>query len=312
MATVVNNLNNVYTKFSVMLQPSCLSKIPIIDFFVYSQIFSVKLKPIMKKTSTLLLLTFLSSTILFAHEFWLMPTKFRVKINESVHLTFYVGENFMGELWKRKKDKTLKLTHFTNQKQIDLTDVSVKSDTNDISLNFKNEGTHVLALETKNSFITLEAQKFNEYLKDDGIDNIYKLRDRKGELYKSSKEFYRRCAKTLIQVGTKSDDTYKQNTGMPLEIIPQQNPYVSKVGDKITVKVLFNGEPLANKMVVTWNKTATVKTRQQKLRTDRNGHMTFILDRKGQWMVSTVHMIPIENNPEADYQSFWGNLTFEF
>ena len=79
MATVVNYLNNVYTKFSVMLQPSCLSKIPIIDFFVYSQIFSVKLKPIMKKTSTLLLLTFLSSTILFAHEFWLMPTKFREK-----------------------------------------------------------------------------------------------------------------------------------------------------------------------------------------------------------------------------------------
>lgn len=254
----------------------------------------------------------ISSSVLFAHEFWLMSNKFRVSINESIALNYYVGEDFMGELWKRKKDKTLKLTHFTGQTQIDLTELSIKSDTNAISLKFENEGTHVLALETKNSFIALEAQKFNEYLKDDGIDNIYALREQKSELNKPSKEFYRRCAKTLIQVGAKSDNTFKKNTGMPLEIIPMQNPYFSKIGDKMTVKVLFNGKPLSDKMVVTWNKTAATKTRQQKLRTDANGQMTFFLDQKGQWMVSTVHMIPVENNPEGDYQSFWGNLTFEF
>lgn len=265
-----------------------------------------------KKILTVLLTILISSTLLLAHEFWLMPNKFRVKTNESIALNYYVGEDFMGELWKRKKDKTLKFTQFTQQKKIDLTDLSIKSDTNAISLKFESEGTHVLALETKNSFIALEAQKFNEYLKDDGIDNIYALREKKGELNKPSKEFYRRCAKTLIQVGTKSDNTFKQNTGMPLEIIPLQNPYFSKIGDKITVKVLFNSEPLVDKMIVIWNKTATTKTRQQKLRTNAEGEMTFNLDQKGQWMVSTVQMIPVENNPEGDYQSFWGNLTFEF
>ncbi len=261
---------------------------------------------------TLILAIIISSSTLFAHEFWLMPNKFKVKIKEQIALTFYVGEDFMGELWKRKKDKTLKLTHFTGQKQIDLTELSIKSDTNDIPLKFDNEGTHVLALETKNSFIALEANKFNDYLKDDGIDNIYALREKKGELNKPSKEFYRRCAKTLIQVGAKSGNTFKKNTGMPLEIIPMQNPYFSKIGDKMTVKVLFEGKPLSDKMIVTWNKTATTKTRQQKLRTNSNGLMTFSLDQKGQWMVSTVHMIPVENNPEGDYQSYWGNLTFEF
>lgn len=266
----------------------------------------------MKKTASFFVITFLSSTLLLAHEFWLMPNKFRVKINESFALTFYVGEDFTGELWKRKKDKTLKLTHFTGKKRIDLTELSIKSDTNDIPLKFDNEGTHVVALETQNSFIALEAQKFNDYLKDDGIDNIYAVREKKGELNKPSKEFYRRCAKTLIQVGTKSDNTFEQNTGMPLEIIPMQNPYFSKIGDKFTVKVLFNGKPLTDKMIVTWNKTDITKTRQQKLRTNADGEMTFTLDQKGQWMVSSVHMIPIVNNPEGDYQSYWGNLTFEF
>lgn len=99
----------------------------------------------------------ISSSVLFAHEFWLMSNKFRASINESIVLNYYVGEDFMGELWKGKKDKTLKLTHFTGQKQIDLTQLSIKSDTNAISLKFENEGTHVLVLETKNSFIAIEA-----------------------------------------------------------------------------------------------------------------------------------------------------------
>lgn len=252
-----------------------------------------------------------SSTFLFAHEFWLMPTKFKVKINELFALTFYVGEDFMGEVWENRKERTLKLTHFTGKNQKDLTDLAIKSDTDDIVLSFANEGTHLLAMESKNSFIALDAEKFNAYLIDDGIDNIYELRKKNGDLDKPSQELYRRCSKTLIQVGAKTGKTFKINTGMPLEIIPLQNPYTAKMGDIMIAKVLFNGKPLKNKMVVTWNKTMTTKTRQQKLKTNKHGQVSFSLDQRGQWMISTVQMIPLINNSEGNYQSYWGNLTFE-
>lgn len=261
--------------------------------------------------STLTALIVLSSSILFAHEFWLMPNKFKVKVNELMTLTFYVGEDFTGEIWEKRKERTLKVTDFVGKKQTDLTDLAIQSDSNDINLSFDKGGTHVLAMRSKNSFIALEAEKFNAYLKDDGIENIYALRQKNGDLDKPSRELYSRCAKTLIQVGEKTDNTFKKNTGMPLEIIPLENPYLAKLGNKMTVKVLFNNKPLRNKMIVTWNKTATTKTRQQKLRTDAKGHMTFTLDEKGQWMISTVHMIALDNNPEGNYQSYWGNLTFE-
>ena len=253
-----------------------------------------------------------ASSLLLAHEFWLMPSKFKVKVNELMTLNFYVGEDFTGEIWGKRIERTLKFTDFVGKKQTDLTALTIQSDSNDIQLSFDKEGTHVLAMRSKNSFIALEAGKFNDYLKDDGIENIYALREKNGDLDKPSRELYSRCAKTLIQVGDKTDNTFKKNTGMPLEIIPLQNPYLAKIGDKITVNVLFEGKPLADKMIVTWNKTATTKTRQQKLRTDAKGNMTFTLDEKGQWMVSTVHMIALVNNPEGNYQSFWGNLTFEF
>jgi uncharacterized GH25 family protein len=269
----------------------------------------------MKKKLTafvLIVAAFISCPLLFAHEFWLMPSKFRVKINESVSLNFYVGEDFTGEIWGKRRERMSKLTHFMGKNQIDLTASAIQSDSNEVMLNFDKEGTQVLTMQSKNSFIALEAAKFNDYLKDDGIDNIYQLREKNGDLDKPSKELYRRCAKTLIQVGTKKGNTFKRNTGMPLEIIPLQNPYNLKIGDKLTVKVLFNGQPLTDKMIVTWHKTPTTKTVHQKLRTDAKGLMTFPLDKNGQWMVSTVQMVAVENNPEANYQSYWGNLTFEF
>ena len=98
---------------------------------------------------------------------------------------------------------------------------------------------------------------------------------------------------------------------MPLEIIPLNNPYQMKAGEAISIKVLFNNQPLKHKMVVAWHKTATQKTTHRKLKTDANGALQIKLDKAGYWMISTVHMEEVKNNPEANYQSYWGNLTFE-
>ncbi len=250
------------------------------------------------------------ATSLLAHEFWLMPSKFRLNLNETFNLQLFVGEDFTGDIWANRKKRLLKLVHHTNNLQKDLTALALKSDSLPMPLKFDTEGTHLLSMESKNSFIALEADKFNDYLIDDGIENIYELRKQKGELNKPSKELYRRCAKTLIQVGNKFDETYKKNTQMPLEIIPQKNPYQMHVGDEMIVKVLFKNKPLPNKMIVAWHKADTAKTTHQKLKTDADGILKMKLDKAGYWMISTVHMVEVKNNPDANYQSYWGNLTF--
>lgn len=262
----------------------------------------------MKKYLSVLLL--FVATSLLAHEFWLMPNKFRLNPKETFNLQLFVGEDFMGDIWANRKKRLLKLVHHTNNLQKDLTALALKSDSLPIPLKFDTEGTHLLSMESKNSFIALEADKFNDYLIEDGIENIYELRKQKGELNKPSKELYRRCAKTLIQVGNKFDETYKKNTQMALEIIPQKNPYQMQVGDEMIVKVLFKNKPLTNKMILAWHKTDTEKTTHQKLKTDADGMLKMKLDKAGYWMISTVHMVEVKNNTDANYQSYWRNLTF--
>ena len=123
-----------------------------------------------------LFIVFVSSSILFAHEFWLMPSKFRVQTGETFTVNCYVGEDFNGALWAKRRERTLKFTHYSKFGQEDLTPLAMKSDSGDIVLKFNNAGTHLLSFESKNSFIALDAAKFNDYLKEDGIDNIYELR----------------------------------------------------------------------------------------------------------------------------------------
>ena len=250
-------------------------------------------------------------TGLFAHEFWLMPSKFRLEKNETIDLRLYVGEDFTGEIWANRIKRLLNLKIHSKSKVSDLTNQAILSDSLPIPIKFSTEGTHLLSMASKNSFIALEADKFNDYLIEDGIENIYELRKKNGQLNNPSREFYSRCAKSLVQVGNKTDDSFKKNTGMPLEIIALKNPYLLKVGGQMQVKVLYKNQPLPNKMILAWHKTSTQKTTHQKLRTDKNGVLSLVLDKKGYWMISTVHMIELKNNPEADYQSYWGNLTFE-
>lgn len=41
------------------------------------------------------------------------------------------------------------------------------------------------------------------------------------------------------------------------------------------------------------------------------GMVRFTLPYDGAWMISAVHMIPATDSAEVDWDSFWGNLTFE-
>ncbi|MFM8849514.1 MAG: DUF4198 domain-containing protein [Cytophagales bacterium] len=244
-----------------------------------------------------------------AHEFWLQPRKYRLAIGEELEFSFKVGENFDGEDWDLKKHKVEKIELHRAANTIDLKKL-VKPDGKDrVTLKMDEEGTQLITMQTNYAFIELGAEKFNAYLKEDGLDNITALRTKSGTTEKSAKEFYGRFVKLLVQVGNKKTDTFKKIVGTPIEIIPLQNPYTLKSGDYLECRVLFNGKPLIDQMVKVWNKINTT-TFLQNMYTEREGIIKFPLSSSGPWMVSTVKMTESQL-PGADYQSMWSSLVFE-
>jgi uncharacterized GH25 family protein len=262
----------------------------------------------MKKSLLKIFILLIISTLCMSHEFWLQPRKFILQPSEKTSVDVFVGENYKGDKVDATKFTISKMTHYANNVEEDFISKVSTKDSVSIEAQFTTEGNHLLAFNNTNKFIELKADKFNEYLKSDGLDNIIKLRKQQGKEKQAGREFYQRCVKTLFQVGAKQDNTFSKNTGMRLEIIPQQNPYSAK---EITFNILFDNQVVTNALVVAWHHK-NGRTSKVNKRSDTNGSVKFTVENEGRWMISTVKMIPTTDNSKADYQSFWGSYTFGF
>ncbi len=257
------------------------------------------------------------TSIASAHEFWLHPQKYFYTIRETANIRFSVGENFEGENWKGNKDKIAQLAYFTPSGNV--VDIAKRLSGNmgdSIQLPLQEEGTHMVIFNSTNSFIKLDADKFNAYLKEDGHDATSRYRKDQGEEKKAGTEHYQRSVKTILQVSDKLTNACTEATSLPLDIIPAENPYSMpdpSTNKKIMVRfrVLFQGDPLPNALVKAWYNIPGKGPGMDSVRTNKKGWVS--LERHpGRYMVSCVHMEPAAKDGEADWQSFWGSLTFEY
>ena len=119
---------------------------------------------------------------------------------------------------------------------------------------------------------------------------------------------YRRITKLILQVGAATDDTYKKNVGLPLEIIPGKHPSEMKKGDLVQFRIVFNGIPDFGARVYDWNSKDN-KVFTQPVYSQQDGTIDVRIFNDGDWMISVVKMIPV-SSPTADWQSFWSSLVF--
>ncbi len=270
------------------------------------------------KKSILVGFILLLTVMAWAHEFWLYPQKFYFTIREVANIRFRVGENFKGDNWSGNHEKIQQLLHVTPSgiaKDISSALSANKGDS--IQLPLGEEGTHMVLFNSTNSFITLEADKFNEYLKEDALDIASNYRKKHGEEQIKGNEYYQRSVKTIFQVGGKVTDACKQPTSLPLDIIPDDNPYAVPLGTdsrkpvKVRFQVLFNDEPLPNTLVKIWYHVSRNVVKMDSARTNRRGWIT-TERHPGPYMVSTVYMVRNQPETTAQWQSYWSSLCFEY
>lgn len=261
----------------------------------------------MKRLVTLAIIL-LAAFLTNAHEFWISPKKFRYKVGEEIKLDFLVGESFTGEFWDLKKHKVEKLELHRFGTVQDLVKEVKPSQGNNIIFNADQAGTYLFSLQSNAAYIELAGDKFNEYLKEDGLDYIINERRKLNQLEKPSREFYTRFAKLMVQVGEKKDDTFKKKIGLRYEIVPDQNPYMLKTGDYLQCRVFYEGKPAPHALVKVWSKVSET-TFLQNIYTENDGSIRFPISTQGAWMVSSVKMIKSEKEG-ADYHSLWASLVF--
>ncbi len=264
----------------------------------------------MKKPFILVTAACLLAGLATAHEFWLLPTHFFVKPGETLRANVLVGEGFQGNPSEGRKNRVIQYQHLTpSGKATKLTPAMVGDNYGEVSVTANEPGTHVISFTNTAKYIQLEPAKFLAYLREDGLDNVIKAREQRGETNKPGRELYQRCARTLILAGAVPGNLSAQVTNMLLEITPAQNPYALKPGQIADFQIVFGQKPLAKALVCYWNRDGQNHLTQEKHRSDANGRVQFRL-RAGSNMVSVATMIPFADPAKADWQSYWGSLTF--
>lgn len=249
-----------------------------------------------------------------AHEFWLAPPRYFVAAGQEVCLQTVVGEDFTGQRWAGKSSRVTRFVHAGPAGTEDLTRRVTQADTLHAALLLAQPGTHVIALTTNAAYLEQTAEQFNTYLKEEGLDNVLVLRQQRNELSKPGREAYQRCAKTLMQAGkVNSRDTaraYARPVGLPLELVPEQNPYLLRPGAVLTVRVLQDGQPVSGALVQVWQRPPGQKTRASRLYSNLSGRILLRLSTPGSYLLSTVRMTAATDHARADWHSTWASLTF--
>lgn len=261
----------------------------------------------MKKKTIL----FIALAIVFAsysHEYILLASKFVVHKGEilKLHLFLLDGVKIEKDMpFQKKLIKKFELITQTNK--VDILVEKKDSTFPFLNRNVDFEGLGLFYIERYTAAITLENKKFIEYLKEDNIENISINKSTK----KEQKERYTRYIKCLVQSGKINNDTmHKTIVGHPFEIILLQNPYKLTIGKALQVQVIFQGKPLANKMLTIRSGVGKEFSNKIMSKTNADGIASFVINRKGDWFIHAIQMIPSPNQTEADWESFWAIYCF--
>lgn len=249
----------------------------------------------------------LGCAALFAHDMWIEPTTFLPQSGQIVGVRLRVGQDLLGDPLPR--DPAL-VNQFVFEDTAGRKPVIGRDGADPAGfLRVATPGLLVIGYRSNPSPVELGADKFNQYLKEEGLESIAALRARRNETGATAHELFSRCAKSLVLSGSPAQMQADKNLGFTLELVAERNPYAIRAGEDFPVRLTYENRPLVGTLVVAINRLNPME--KLSARTDNDGRVRFRLPQGGMWLVKAVHMIPAPEGAIADYTSFWASLTFE-
>ena len=240
-----------------------------------------------------------------AHDFWIEPETFRPEVGARVPLKLHVGENFKGDsaLFNPEQFERYVVGGPAGDKPVDGTLGDEPAGT----ITVAQPGLYAVIYHSKKFDVTFDDfRKFEDYLKEEGLERQMPLAKARAGSGGKIVEQYMRCAKALIAAPQGEAAPADRNFGCTLELVAETNPYRDS---DLRLRLLFRKAPVEGVLVVAFNKADPMS--KLKARTDKEGRVALKLPTSGVWLVKAVHMVPQARFTRGDWESFWASLTFE-
>jgi uncharacterized GH25 family protein len=250
---------------------------------------------------------FLAAASAPGHDFWIEPSSFRPEVGSELAVSLRVGEHFRGEPVPRMDPRIVKFVLASGSGEIPIGGFPGTDPAGFVKV--PSAGFLVIGYRSIRSPITLEPEKFEKYLADEGLDAVLQARASRNERGKRGNEVYSRCAKSLVAGAGAGEAGFDRVVGLTLELVAESNPAKVRPEEKMRLRLLYEGRPLSAALV----KLTPLEDPDVTLtaRTGKDGRAAFPIPRKGVWLARTVHMVSAPSETGADWESLWASLTFE-
>ena len=263
-----------------------------------------------------------------AHDFWIAPSDLHQAVGTSVDLTLLIGHAGSSERFDRS-EKHISRFWSVHPDGSEHDVLSESTSTAAGSLLLSQPGVYIAGYVSRPQSIQLAGEKFTGYLKEEGLGRIIEQRAERGESDQPGREVYSRSCKSIVFAAGEAEAAaqmtgFDRVIGLPMELVPIENPFALSAGDTITFKLLINGLPADGVLVNAESlgphgghghaheHSDSDHTHASTLgaRSDAAGRVSFDLPVGGVWLFTATHMTETQS-PDADWSSVWTSLMLE-
>ena len=247
---------------------------------------------------------------LSAHDLYLMPQSFVVKPGQQLRIVYQNGEGFPDAPAVTKPERLRNTQLVSKAGTVKFEKIAAEEKYTTATVVIPGTGSMILTSNTAPNSIEFTASEFEAYLAEEGLQHIIAWRKANNESERKGSERYSKYARSILQSAS-SDAYFKERTGLPIEIIPESNPYSLKPGASMMVQVLFKGAPAKDVAI----ESAYLEAGKAKFeivgRTDAKGRVRVPIKAIGPHKLHALVMERCVEPKVADWESFWASLTFE-
>jgi len=242
-----------------------------------------------------------------AHDMWIEPSTFVPVPGDIVPLRLRVGQKLLGDPLPRDPQLMKDFVIEEGAGKGKARKPVVGRDGSDPAGFVRpTAGLAVVGYQSHPSVVDMPADKFNQYLAEEGLDAIVAERTRQHLTGSGARDLFTRCAKALLYTGAGRGAQDRQ-LGFALELVAEKNPY--ETNGEVPIRLTYENRPLTGALVVAINRLRPDD--RLTARTDVAGRVHFRFTPDGLWLVKAVHMVAAADKSKADWASYWASLTFQ-
>lgn len=246
--------------------------------------------------------------ILLGHNFWLVGGAQRTFATETLRVEAHVGHHFPVGEFAIAPERIADFRLLAPQGATPIDRYRVAGTALVAEIRAAGAGTQMAVLTLHPRPITLAAEKFASYIRDEEAEAFVMPAFQAGLTDTAQHEIYSKYAKAILRA--QDDEVAGRVVGQKMEIVPERNPATLRAGDRLPIRVLFDGAPIAGVRVSSGCDQLQQGGYAAHWRTDLAGRAEIELPSGGHWFVR-AHYIRRHPDPQlAEWESFWPSLTF--